>query len=132
MDRQLYTSLAHRASDLVDSGQYTEALAVLEEIIASDLPDHDKAMMCLNTAVVYDKWGRVEDALTSYARAMDYERDTGSCFVAQHRAAYFSQLGRYDESMRCYEELLRRDDLAPADRAAFEQNVVTLVRLRKA
>ena len=130
MDRQLYTSLAHRASELVTAGDYAQALAVLEEIIASDLPDYDKAMMCLNTAVVYDKWGKPGDALTSYARAMDYERSTGSCFVAQHRAAYFSQLGRYDESMRCYEELLRRSDLSPEDRDMFTQNIATLTRLR--
>ena len=58
MDRQLYTSLAQRASDLVSSGDYAQALGLLEEIIASDLPDYDKAMMSLNTAVVYDKWGK--------------------------------------------------------------------------
>jgi tetratricopeptide (TPR) repeat protein len=130
MDRQLYTSLAQRASDLVTAGEYAQALALLEEIIAGDLPDYDKAMMCLNTAVVYDKWGKPDDALTSYARAMDYERSTGSCFVAQHRAAYFSQLGRYDESLRCYEELLRRADLSPEDRDMFAKNVATLARLR--
>jgi tetratricopeptide (TPR) repeat protein len=130
MDRQLYTALAERASDLVLAQDYAQAIAVLEEIIASDLPDYDKAMMCLNTAVVYDKWGKPDEALTSYARAMDYERSTGSCFVAQHRAAYFSQLGRYDESLRCYEELLRRDDVSPQDRDMFAKNIETLTRLR--
>jgi tetratricopeptide (TPR) repeat protein len=130
MDQQLYHSLAQRASDLVEAGNYAEALDLLEQIIAGDLPDYDKAMMCLNTAIVHDKWGRQEEALTSYARALDYERRTGSHFVAQHRAAYFSQLGRYDESIRCYEELLRREGLATPDREAFAANLRTLARLR--
>lgn len=131
MDRELYTSLAQRATELVEAGQHTAALDVLEHIIAGDLPDFDKAMMCLNTAIVHDRQGEIDAALGAYARAMDYERGTGSCYVEQHRAAYLAQLGRFAESLRCYEDLLRRDDLTPEQRTMFERNVATLAQSRE-
>ncbi len=130
MEPQLYASLAQRASDLVSAGDHAQALAVLERLIASDLPDRDRAFMCLNTAVVYDQQGRPEEALAAYARAMEFERSAGGYFVEQHRAAYFSQLGMYDESIRCYEALLARPDLAPDARSAFTANIATLQALR--
>ena len=130
MEPQLYASLAQRASDLVSAGDHAQALAVLERLITSDLPDRDRAFMCLNTAVVYDQQGRPEAALAAYARAMEFERSAGGYFVEQHRAAYFSRLGMYDESIRCYDALLARADLAPDARSALTANIATLQALR--
>ena len=39
MDRNLYPSLANRASDLVDAGEHQQAIDVLEQFVDSDLPD---------------------------------------------------------------------------------------------
>lgn len=130
MDRNLYVALTSRAAGLVDAGQYPEALDIFEEIVASDLGDVDKSMMCINLAVVHDKMGQRDQALTSYGRALAYERPTGAYFAEQHRAAYFSQIGMYAESIECYLELLARTDLKATDRDAFSQNVATLEKLR--
>ena len=129
MDRQLYTSLANRASDLVVPGDRLEAIEVLEELVRSDLPGFDRAMMCMNIAIIHHQLGDPEKALETYARAVELEQATDSYFVAQSRAAYCSELGMYAESMRWYDALLRHEHLKPGDREVFARNIETLERL---
>ena len=132
MDRQLYTSLANRASDLVVAGERLEAIEVLEELVRSDLPDFDRAMMCMNIAIIHHQLGDRDKALETYARAVELEEASESYFVAQSRAAYCSELGMYAESMRWYDALLRHEHLKPEDRDVVAQNIETLERLEKA
>jgi tetratricopeptide (TPR) repeat protein len=131
VDKQLYASLANRASDLVVAGDRLKAIEILEELVRSDLPDFDRAMMCMNIAIVQDQMGNTDGALETYTRAVDLERATESYFVAQSRAAYFSQLGMYDESIRSYDDLLRHDHVKPEDREMFLKNIDTLGHLGK-
>lgn len=130
MDRQLYASLASRASDLVVAGDRLQAIELLEELVRSDLPDLDRAMMCMNIAIVHGQLGDTDKALETYSRAVDLEAATSSYFIAQSRAAYYSELGMYDESLRSYDDLLRHDALTPVDRDMFLKNIETLRRLR--
>ena len=129
MDRALYASLANRASDLVEAGEHRQAIEVLEQLVQSDLPDFDKAMMSLNIATVRDKMGDHAGALASYARALEYEGRTGSYFVAQQHAAYLSGLGRYEESISAYQDLIERPDVKPEDREIFVANVTIVQKL---
>jgi tetratricopeptide (TPR) repeat protein len=131
LDRALYASLARRASDLVDSGDRDQAIEIFEQLVASELPDLDRAYMCLNIATVYEQQGKRDHALEAFARAVDIERRTDSYYVASSRAAYYSQIGLYDESSRHYDDLLRHKALKPEDRDAFLQNIRTLSRLRR-
>lgn len=129
MDHALYASLANRASDLVEAGQHQQAIDILGQLVQSDLPDFDKAVMSLNIATVRDKMGDHEAALASYADALAYEGRTSSYFVAQQHAAYLSGLGRYEESISAYHALIERPDVKPEDREIFAANVVTLQKL---
>ncbi|HEX7768896.1 MAG TPA: hypothetical protein VF422_02590 [Dokdonella sp.] len=129
MDHALYASLARRASDFVDAGEHQQALEILAQLVESDLPDFDKAVMSLNIATVRDKMGDHEAALASYADALEYERRTDSYFVAQQYAAYLAKLGRYDEGVSVYQALGERPDVKPEDRDMFAANVVTLRKL---
>ncbi len=131
MDKQLYASLANRASDLVVAGERLKAIGVLEELVRSDLPAFDRAMMCMNTAIIHHQMGDSGKALERYSRAVDLERATESYFVAQSRAAYYSELGMYDESIRSYDDLLQHDHLKPEDREMFLKNIATLRHLGK-
>jgi tetratricopeptide (TPR) repeat protein len=131
VDKLLYASLANRASDLIVAGDRLKAIEILEELVRSDLPDFDRAMMCMNIAIVQDQMRNTDGALETYTRAVDLERATESYFVAQSRAAYFSQLGMYDESIRSYDDLLRHDHLKPEDREMFLKNIGTLGHLGK-
>lgn len=129
MDKQLYENLASRASDLVVAGKRDEAIRILEELVHSDLPLFDRAIMCMNIAVVNDQMGDSAKALENYARAVDMERETESYFIAQSRAAYYSKLGLYDESIRCYDALLSHAALTPESRDMFLKNIETLKEL---
>jgi tetratricopeptide (TPR) repeat protein len=130
MDKHLYASLANRASDLVLAGERLKAIDILEELVRSDLPDFDRAMMCMNIAFVQDQMGETGKALDTYAHAVGLEAMTASYFIASSRAAYYSQLGMYDESIRSYDDLLRHEHLKPEDREMFVANIATLRQLR--
>ena len=129
MDHTLYASLANRASDLVEAGEHQQAIEILEQLVDSDLPDFDKAVMSLNIATVRDRMGDHDAALASYADALAYEGSTDSYFVAQQHAAYLSGLGRYEESISAYQGLIERPDVKAEDREIFAANVVTLRKL---
>ena len=129
MDRTLYASLANRASDLVEAGEHQQAIDILAQLVDSDLPDFDKAVMSLNIATVRDKMGDHDGALASYAIALAWEGKTDSYFVAQQHAAYLSGLGRYEESMSSYQALVERPDVKPEDREVFAANVATVRKL---
>ena len=131
MDPNLYSSLANRASDLVEAGEHQRAIDILEKLVESDLPDFDKAVMQLNIATVRDKMGDHEGALASYATALDFEGRTDGYFVAQQYAAYLAQLGRYADSITVYQGLIERPDLKPESREMFVANVATLQDLAR-
>ena len=130
MEDAEFDELARRASDLVVAGEHEQAIEVLEKLVHSDRPDFDRAMMCLNIAIVCDQLGDSKRALEQYNRAIDIERPTGSYYIAQHKAVYLSKLGMHAESSRSFQELLRHPKLTPESRDAFEQNIATLARLR--
>ena len=129
MDRQLYAALASRASDLVVAGERLKAIEILEEILRSDLPALDRAIMCMNIAIIQDQMGNTDKALETYSVAVDLERKTESYFVAESKAAYYSRLGMYDESSRSYDELLRHKHLKPEDRERIRRNIAALRNL---
>lgn len=131
MDRSTYVALAHHASDLVDAARYPEAIAVFEEILAGELPDFDKGITWVNIATVRDKQGDTAAALDCLDAALAFEHGTGNCFIAQHRAAYLSKLGRHAESAAAYRALLERTDLRDEDAEMFRANLATLERLQR-
>jgi tetratricopeptide (TPR) repeat protein len=129
MDRSLYASLAHRASDLVEAGEHRQAIDVLQQLVDSELPDFDRAMMWLNIATVHDKMGNAPDALAAYDRALDLERGTDGYFIAQQHAAYLSQLGRYEDSIAAYRQLHAQTNVKQEDADVFLANIRTLEAL---
>jgi tetratricopeptide (TPR) repeat protein len=123
MKYQEYVQSANRASQLVEGGDYEGAIAVLQELLISAISDVDKAMMCLNLAIVYDKLDRPEEALTWYDKGMEYERAHGRHYVAEMKAAYLAEKERYQESLAQYEDLLSRSELTEGDKERMEKNI---------
>jgi tetratricopeptide (TPR) repeat protein len=126
MDYQEYVLAAGRASQLVERGEYEEAVAILEGLLASDISEIDKAMMCLNMALVCDKLGHVEQALAWYDEGVYYEQGHGRHYVAESKAAYLAEKGRYGESLYHYRDLLRHPSLMEADKARIAENIQAL------
>lgn len=123
MKYEEYVKRAQKAAQLAEKEDYTSALEILKSLVESDLAVPDKAMMCLNIAIIWDKLGQPEEALQWYERGMDYERRAGGCFVAEHRAAYLANLNRLEESLLAYEELAARESLDEQSRERVRQNI---------
>lgn len=123
VDYEEYVNLAHQAAQLDEAGEYEQALDIFRTLLASDISDLDKAMMCNNIGIMQDKLGREPEALASYERGMSYERLHGRSFLAEQRAAYLYRLGRLAESLRAYEELLYRSSLTEEEKQRIRHNV---------
>lgn len=128
MHYQQYAQLAQRASQLVEQGDYAGASQVLHELLSSDISDLDKSVMCLNLAIVCDKQGQIEQALTWYERGIDYERRHSRCTVREKKAAYLVAKGRFRESFAIYEDLLAQGYLTESDKERIRQNLTILRR----
>lgn len=126
MDYQEYTQRARQAAQLVEAGAYEQAQELLRTLVASPIADQDKAMMCLNLAVVAEKLGQTAEALRWYDEGMAYERRHGQCFVAEQKALYLAERGRGQESLAVYEALLSRASLDEATKERIRQNVCLL------
>lgn len=126
MDYQHYCDAMQAVSDQVDAGQYDDAIAGLQALLNSDLLEADKAVLCLNLAVVYDKLGKTRDVQGWYDRGMDYERTYRRHMVAEHRAGWLYTSGRHDEALSAYEELARGRSLAEGEKQRLDHNVATL------
>ncbi len=123
MEYQVYVDAMQRVADQVDAGQYEDALAGLRVLLESDLLDRDKAIVCLNTAVVLDKQAKVSEALAWYDRGVDYERPHRRCFVAEQKAAYLIAQQRADEALAIYESLVRERSIDEGEKNRFAHNI---------
>lgn len=126
MDYEEYVNMAHQAAKLVEAGEHEQALNNFRTLLASDISDIDKAMMCNNIAFVQEKLGRDLEALSSYERGFNYERPHGRSFLAEQRAAYLYRTGRLAESLRAYEELSYRPSLTEEEKHRIRHNIAAL------
>lgn len=126
MEYQEYVQSTNRASQLVERGDYEGAIAVFRELLSSDISEVDKAMMCLNIAIVCDKQGHLEEALAWYDQGASYERSHGQHYVAESKAAYLAEKRRYRESLNHYQDLLGRSDLTEGDKERIKRNIKVL------
>ncbi len=123
MDYTKYAALAQQGAENVEKGDYEAALEVFRALIASDISDVDKASMCYNAAFVLEKLGRETETLACYDRGMSYERMHSRSFVAEHKAAYLSRIGRQKDSLRLYEELRLRPSLTEEEKYRIAYNI---------
>lgn len=123
MDYQTYTQRAQQAAQLVETGAYEQAHELLRQLVASDISERDKAIMCLNLAIVADKLGQTTEALRWYDEGMAYESRHGQVFVAESKAIYLAEQGKAEESLALYETLLTRASLDGSTQERIRQNI---------
>lgn len=128
MKYQKYEQIINRAVQLFERGDYQKAIVVFKEIVSSDIADVDKAMMCLNLGIAYDRLDQTEEALVWYEKGVAYEKSHGQYFVAQKLAAYLTEKGRYSESLVHFKALLDNPDFteSDADRTALCFNLAVI------
>lgn len=126
MEYDHYVARAHQAAQLAEQEQYAEALTQFQALTTSDISDIDKAMTYNNIAFVLEKLGKEQEALASYDKGISYERMHSRFFVTEQKAAYLARLGRYQESLRLYEELLTKRFLQEEDKYRIRHNIQML------
>ncbi|MDP3938636.1 MAG: hypothetical protein Q8R92_10935, partial [Deltaproteobacteria bacterium] len=90
------------------------------------ISDIDKAKMCFNLAVVYEKLESDGEALVWCAAGIDYETRHGRYYVAEQRAAYYARQGKHRESLNEYRDILGRPSLAEQEKERIRQTIEVL------
>lgn len=126
MNYQDYITRTQRAANLVESGIYDRALEILQALVASDISDIDKSMMCVNVAGVYKKQGRVDQALAWFDRGIAFERPLARAFVTMQKAGFLATQGYVDESRDLYRELANLPFLTESEKETIRRNLATL------
>jgi len=105
--------LSNRAVELAESGQYDEALALVNKGIKLD---SNNANSWYNKGIILFKMGRYQDALNSFAQAADIDPEFTEAWYNKGMALMCS--GKYLEAIRAFNKLLK---IHPFDVRAHEQ-----------
>jgi tetratricopeptide (TPR) repeat protein len=105
--------LSNRSVELAESGQYDEALDLVNRAIKLD---SNNANSWYNKGIILFKMGRYQDALNSFAQAADIDPEfTGAWF---NKGLALMHMGKYLEAIRAFNKLLK---IHPHDVRAHEQ-----------
>jgi len=105
--------LSNRAVELAESGQYDEALALVNKGIRLD---SNNANSWYNKGIILFKMGRYQDALNSFAQAADIDPEFTEAWYNKGMALMCS--GKYLEAIRAFNKVLK---IHPYDERAREQ-----------
>ncbi|MDA0832730.1 MAG: tetratricopeptide repeat protein [Planctomycetota bacterium] len=90
------------AIDLMDQGKFSEAEAVLQEIVAASPPEHFSSRLYLGA--VLEHQGHFDEAETIYKAVLDQRpEDTNALF---HLGAMYAVQGRFPEAIEIFEKSL--------------------------
>ena len=105
--------LSNRAVELAESGQYDEALALVNKGIKLD---SNNANSWYNKGIILFKMCRYQDSLNSFAQAADIDPEFTEAWYNKGMALMCS--GKYLEAIRAFNKLLK---IHPHDERAREQ-----------
>ena len=105
--------LWNKAVELAESGQYDEALALVNKGIRLDA---NNANSWYNKGIILFKMGRYHEALNSFAQAADIDPEFTEAWFNKGMALMCS--GKYLEAIRAFNKLLK---IHPHDERAREQ-----------
>ena len=105
--------LSNRAVELAESGQYDEALALVNKGIKLDA---NNANAWYNKGIIHFKMGRYQDAINSFSQAADIDPEFTEAWYNKGMALMCS--GKYLEAIRAFNKLLK---IHPHDERAREQ-----------
>lgn len=114
-----------RGAEFFEAGKYAEAAEVFRgQCEKSDLARTGKIIAAHNLATTYDKLGHTDHAIQTHEFSVatateDYE------FAQSHRAEYLHKLGRNDEAIAVWNDLLRLEFIPPDHAEAYRKNIST-------
>jgi tetratricopeptide (TPR) repeat protein len=121
-----FVATARKAFDLAETGDLDGGIKVFQELIETDLPEKDKAYMCLNIAALFHRKGDKEQALAWYGNGVEHDSRENGRFAMEQRAAYLAGLGRVKESLADFHELLKHPTLTNEDKDRIKKNITFL------
>jgi tetratricopeptide (TPR) repeat protein len=117
MKYEEYASLAHRAAELSEKGDFQGAIATFRTIVDSDLALPDRVMMSLNIATMYARMKQIDNALTWFGTAVELEGRYLGRQALESRAIFLAQVRRDSDSLEEFEKLVKHPSLNEADKA---------------
>jgi tetratricopeptide (TPR) repeat protein len=127
MQYQEYVQRVQQTSQLIHEARFKEAVEALYQLFLSDISDLDKADMCADLAVVYDRMGNTDEAMNWYEKGISYEQDYCRYAMVEKKAQYLSQLGRNDQAVSIYESLIQQPFVSEAEKERMRKTIQNLL-----
>jgi tetratricopeptide (TPR) repeat protein len=125
MEYKEYINQIQQATQLMGSSRRQETVDFLYRLFLSDISDIDKASICTDLAIVYDRMGNTETAITWYDKGIDLEQNYSRFDVSEKKAQYLSQLGRSRDAVPIYENLIRQPYVSEIDKERMRKLIQT-------
>jgi len=123
MQYQEYVQRVQQTSQLIQEAHHKEAVETLYQLILSDISEIDKADMCVNLAVVYDRMGNTDEAMAWYEKGIAYEQNYCRFEVAEKKAQYLSQLGLSNQAVPIYESLMKQPFVSEGEKERMRKTI---------
>jgi tetratricopeptide (TPR) repeat protein len=122
-----YLQQIKKTSKLIQDLHFQEAVDALYQLILSDISEIDKADLCVNLAVVYDRMGNTADALSWYEKGIAYEQEYFRYDVTEKKAQYLSQLGHNNQAIPIYESLVKQPFVSEGEKERMRKIIQSLL-----
>jgi tetratricopeptide (TPR) repeat protein len=123
MNYKDFQNRVNYGTQMFDSGNLQAALEIFSALVNSDISDLDKSSMCLNIAVVYDKFGNFQQCLEWYTKAVQLEKPHCRFEAQEYLANYLKQINRPRESIKIFESLLSSTHLTESDKVRIREAI---------
>lgn len=123
MDYAVYYKAMHDAAAAVEAEDYETSIAGFHGLLDADISDLDKAMICNNLAVICDKLGDIEGALSWYDAGMAYEAPYMRFFIAECKAKYLADHAHAEAALAIYAGLATQPYLNESDKDRIVGNM---------
>jgi len=127
MQYQEYIQKVQLTSQLIHDAHFKEAVEALYQLFLSDISDLDKADICAELAVVYDRMGNTDQTMTWYEKGISLEQDYCRYATVEKKAQCLSQLGRNDQAVSIYESLIQQPFVTEAEKERMRKVIQNLL-----
>jgi tetratricopeptide (TPR) repeat protein len=127
MQYQEYIQRVQKTSKLIKEARFQEAVDSFYQLYLSDISEIDRAEICANLAVVYDRMGNTEDALAWYEKGVSCEQNYCRYDVTEKKAQYLSLLGHNDQAVLIYESLIQQPFVSEVEKGRLHKAIKGLL-----
>lgn len=127
MEFEEFRNFAQLAAELFEARHFDKALIIYKQLLDSDISDRDKAMVCLNIAIVYEQLNEPDQTILWFDKGIRYEQPHCQFYVAESKAAYLASIGLTAESLAIYQHLHKQRYLQEADKERIRQCINDLL-----